>query len=168
MRICNKIMLLRVKTRILAFWIWGVGEENPVLRQPAPLSLPLSLFSLPLSLPPPPFLSLLASLSPSFTVIPYVSLSLCLARLHIGHSFVTHSFSLKVEEPPMCIGCDKRLTIEHILLTCSDLIEIRECHFTAKSLRMLFQDISTTIFKNPKHIGGSSFSKCGLKKKSVC
>ena len=65
----------------------------------------------------------------------------------------------------MCIGCDKRLTIEHILLTCSDLIEIRECHFTAKSLRMLFQDISTTNFKNPKHIGGSSFSKCGLKKK---
>ena len=65
----------------------------------------------------------------------------------------------------MCIGCDKRLTIEHILLTCSDLIEIRECHFTAKSLRMLFQDISTTNFKNPKHIGGSSFTKCGLKKK---
>ena len=29
-------------------------------------------------------------------------------------------------EPPMCIGCDNRLTIEHILLTCSDFIEIRE------------------------------------------
>ena len=42
----------------------------------------------------------------------------------------------------MCIGCDKRLTIEHILLTCSDFIEIRESHVTAKSLRMLFQDIS--------------------------
>ena len=26
--------------------------------------------------------------------------------------------------------------------TCSDFIEIRESHFTAKSLRMLFQDIS--------------------------
>ena len=42
----------------------------------------------------------------------------------------------------MCIGYDKRLTIEHILLTCSDFIEIRESHFIAKSLRMLFQDIS--------------------------
>ena len=41
----------------------------------------------------------------------------------------------------MCIRCDKRLTVEHILLTCSDFIEIRESHFTAKSLRMLFQDI---------------------------
>ena len=65
-----------------------------------------------------------------------------MARLHIGHSFLTHSFLLKGEEPPMCIGCDKRLTIEHILLTCSDFIEIRESHFTAKSLRMLFKDIS--------------------------
>ena len=42
----------------------------------------------------------------------------------------------------MCIGCDKRLTIEHILLTCSDFIEIRESHFTAKLLHMLFKDIS--------------------------
>ena len=42
----------------------------------------------------------------------------------------------------MCIRCAKRLTIEHILRTCSDFIEIREIHFTAKSLRMLFQDIS--------------------------
>ena len=40
------------------------------------------------------------------------------------------------------IGCDKRLTIEHILLSCSDFIEIRESYFTAKSLRLLFQDIS--------------------------
>ena len=56
-----------------------------------------------------------------------------MARLHISHSFLTHSFLLKGEEPPVCIGCDKRLTIEHILLTCSDFIEIRESHFTAKS-----------------------------------
>ena len=49
--------------------------------------------------------------------------------------------SLKVEEPPMCIGCDEVLNIEHISLTCSDLIEIRESHFTAQSLLVLFQDI---------------------------
>ena len=65
-----------------------------------------------------------------------------MARLHIGHSFLTHSFLLKGEEPPMCIGCNKRLTIEHILLTCSDFIEIRESHFRAKSLRILSKDIS--------------------------
>ena len=65
-----------------------------------------------------------------------------MARLHTGHFFITHSFLLKDEEPPVRIGCDKRLTTEHILLTCSGFIEIRESHFTAKSLRMLFQDIS--------------------------
>ena len=55
-----------------------------------------------------------------------------MARLHTGHSFITHSFLLKGEDPPDCIGCDKRLTIGHILLTCLDFIEIRESHFTAK------------------------------------
>ena len=37
--------------------------------------------------------------------------------------------------------CDEVLTIDHILLICSDLIEIRESHITAPSLRALFQDI---------------------------
>ena len=44
-----------------------------------------------------------------------------MARLHIGYSYITHSFLLKGEEPPMYIGCDEVLTIEHMLLTCSDL-----------------------------------------------
>ena len=65
-----------------------------------------------------------------------------MARFHISHSFLTHSFLLKGEESPMCIGCDKLLTIEHILLTCSDFIKIRKSYFTAKSLHMLFRDIS--------------------------
>ena len=65
-----------------------------------------------------------------------------MARLHIGHSFITHSFLLKGEEPPLCIRCDQHLTIKHILLTCSDFIEMRESHFTSQTLRMLFQDIS--------------------------
>ena len=60
----------------------------------------------------------------------------------IAHWPFFYYFLLKGEEPPTCIGCDKRLTIEHILLTCSDFIEIRESHFTAKSLRMLFKNIS--------------------------
>ena len=65
-----------------------------------------------------------------------------MARLHIGHSYITHSFLLKGDELPMYISCDVLLTIEYILLTCSDLIEIRKSHFTAQSLRMLFQEIS--------------------------
>ena len=72
-----------------------------------------------------------------------------IAQLHIGHCFITHSFSLKSEEPPVCISCDEVSIIEHILLTCSDLIEIRESHFTAQSLHALFQEISPEkIFEN--------------------
>ena len=63
------------------------------------------------------------------------------ARLHIGHSFTTHSFLSKGEEPPTCIGCDELLTIEHILLTCPYFIEIRQSQFSAQSLRELFQEI---------------------------
>ena len=47
---------------------------------------------------------------------------------------------LKDEEPPMCIECDKRLTIEHILLK-------RDSYFTTQYLRALLQEISLeTIF----------------------
>ena len=42
----------------------------------------------------------------------------------------------------MCIGRDECLTIEHILIICSDFIETRERHFTAQSLRVLFQEVS--------------------------
>ena len=53
----------------------------------------------------------------------------------------------------MCIGCDEHLTIEHVLLTCSDLTEIRESHFTAQSLCVLFQEISSEkIFNFLKEI----------------
>ena len=55
--------------------------------------------------------------------------------------FFSYSF-LFIEGWGTAIGRDKRLTIDHILLTCSDFIEIRESHFTAKSLHMLFKDIS--------------------------
>ena len=36
----------------------------------------------------------------------------------------------------VCIRCDELLTTEHILLTCLDLIEIRESHITVQSLHI--------------------------------
>ena len=65
-----------------------------------------------------------------------------ICRLHIGHSYLTLSSLLKGEKPQMCIACDERLTIEYILLTCSDFIEIRQSQFTAQSLCALFLEIS--------------------------
>ena len=39
---------------------------------------------------------------------------------------ITHLFLLKGEEPPFCVSCDELLSLEHILLFCSDLIDIRK------------------------------------------
>jgi exonuclease III/ribonuclease HI len=40
-------------------------------------------------------------------------------RMRIGHSFLTHVFILKREEPPMCTSCDQPLSIKHILVECA-------------------------------------------------
>ena len=65
-----------------------------------------------------------------------------LTRLHIGHSYLTHSFLLKEEEEKhVCIGCDEDLTIEHILLHCWDFYDIRRRHYSAENLKILFRDV---------------------------
>ena len=48
-----------------------------------------------------------------------------------GHSYMTRSLLFKGEEALVCIPCDELLTIELVLLFCSDLIEglIKEAAF---------------------------------------
>ena len=58
---------------------------------------------------------------------------------------MSHAFLLKGEEPPVCITCDELLTVKHILLFCSDFIEIRE--------KETFY-ISATVDFSPGHITG--------------
>ena len=45
------------------------------------------------------------------------------------HSFLFTEGS-RTASGAMCIRCYELLTTEHVLLTCSDLIEIRESHIT--------------------------------------
>ena len=47
-----------------------------------------------------------------------------LDRLHIGHSYLTHSFILRKEEAPVCVACNAVITVKHILIECADLIGI--------------------------------------------
>lgn len=49
---------------------------------------------------------------------------LVLARLHIGHTHLTHSFFLKNEESLICTACQKLYTIEHILIACTNFNHI--------------------------------------------
>ena len=61
-----------------------------------------------------------------------------LSRLHIGHSYVIHSFLLKNEDPPWCFCCDAPFTVEHFLTECSDLILPRNQCFNNNSLKSNF------------------------------
>ena len=40
-----------------------------------------------------------------------------LNRLHIGHSYLTHSFILRKEEAPVCVA------VKHILIECAVLLD---------------------------------------------
>jgi ribonuclease HI len=62
-----------------------------------------------------------------------------ITRLKIGHTYFTHSFLLKGQEPPRCIGCDCSLTVEHFLLHCPDFSDIRAKYFNVYSLKLLFE-----------------------------
>ena len=64
-----------------------------------------------------------------------------LCRLHIGHSYFTHSHLLKGEERPFCFACDEPDNLEHVLISCADLIEVRRKHFSAESMKVLFRDV---------------------------
>ena len=68
-------------------------------------------------------------------------------RLRIGHTYLTHSYLLKYEDPPICIPCNSLLTVEHILISCIDFDIIRQNFYnTASNLKDLFHNI------HPKHI----------------
>ncbi|KAE9524318.1 hypothetical protein AGLY_015357 [Aphis glycines] len=48
-----------------------------------------------------------------------------LTRVRIGHSFLTHSFLISKDPPPICSKCQEDLTIQYIILDCPDLQNIR-------------------------------------------
>ena len=62
-------------------------------------------------------------------------------RLHIRHSYLTHSFILRKEETPVCVACNAVIAVKHILIECADLLEIRKKYFEEKSLYSLFRNV---------------------------
>ena len=77
-----------------------------------------------------------------------------LSRLHIGHSYLTHSFILRREEAPVCVACYAVITVKHILIECADLSETRKKYFEEKSLYSLFWNvIPEVVFDFLREIG---------------
>ena len=69
-----------------------------------------------------------------------------LNRLHIDHSYLTHSFILRKEEAPVCVACNAVITVKHFLIKCADLLEIRKKYFKEKSLYSLFRNVIPVFF----------------------
>ena len=64
-----------------------------------------------------------------------------LNRLHIGHSYLTHSVILRKEEAPVCVACNTVLTVKHIMIECADLLEVRNKYFEQKSFVFTLSEI---------------------------
>ncbi|PJE78782.1 Ribonuclease H [invertebrate metagenome] len=76
-----------------------------------------------------------------------------LSRLRTGHTYPTHSFLLKREDPPVCYACDAQFTVEHFLIECSDFKQIRDKYFRVPDMKTLFSSVdSKTIFSYLKEI----------------
>ena len=77
-----------------------------------------------------------------------------LARLRIGHTFITHSFLLKGEDWPLCIPCQEPFSVKHFLLDCTDFRIIRSRFYRVNSLKELFDTVEPVrIFSFLKEIG---------------
>ena len=63
-----------------------------------------------------------------------------LNRLHIGHSYLTHSFILR-KEAPVHVACNALITVKHTLIECADMLEIRKKYFEERSLYSLFRNV---------------------------
>ena len=69
-----------------------------------------------------------------------------LNRLHIGHSYLAHSFNLKKrKKTPVGVVCNAVITVKHILIKCTALLEIRKKYFEKSSLYSLFRNVIPEI-----------------------
>jgi len=89
----------------------------------------------------------LQSINPTIGVYQQVrSLSCCDAviihELCIGHTQLTHSYLLSGTDQPECSACHCPLTVKHILIECPALTSTCNKHFTASSMKDLFDNVS--------------------------
>jgi kelch-like protein 2/3 len=79
---------------------------------------------------------------------------LLIHRLRIGHTHLTHAFLLGKESPPECTPCGVPLTVEHILLYCTEFAYVRNRHFSVSTMIELFDRVHPhLIVKFIKEIG---------------
>ena len=61
-----------------------------------------------------------------------------LNRLQIGHTYLTHAFTLRKEVVPVCVACNAVISGKHILIECADLLEFTKNKNKNKNRREIF------------------------------
>jgi len=69
-------------------------------------------------------------------------------RLRIGHTRLTQTYLLSGTDQPECSACHCPLTVKHILIECTALTSTRNKHFTASSMKDLFDNAATRNIVN--------------------
>ena len=65
-----------------------------------------------------------------------------LSRLRTGHTYLTHSYILKRDDPPVCYACDAPFTVQHLMIDCSDYIHIRDRYFEVPDVKTLLASVA--------------------------
>ena len=65
-----------------------------------------------------------------------------LSRLRIGHTYFSHSYILRQEDPPECTACQEIYSVRHVLIDCIDLGLIRPRFYTVPDIKTLFDTVS--------------------------
>ena len=57
------------------------------------------------------------------------------------HTFYIHSYILKGEDRPRCVGCDEDIMVKHILLDYVDFSDHRPRFYSSPNLKHLFAQV---------------------------
>ena len=64
-----------------------------------------------------------------------------LSRLRIGHTYFSHSYILRREDPPECTACQEIYSVRHVLIDCIDLGLIRPRFYSVPDMKTLFDTV---------------------------
>lgn len=75
-----------------------------------------------------------------------------LSRLRLGHTRLTHSFLITGEDPPLCLECNTRMTVQHIIIECRRFNDTRKKHQIAPTLEVALGNDLKEVSKTMKYL----------------
>lgn len=68
-----------------------------------------------------------------------------MTRAHIGHTYLTNGYLLRSEYQPECVSCMSPLTVEHILVDCTEFNDVRTKYYDNVTLTEVFKDVNPLL-----------------------